>query len=290
MTSEPAALRLEAAVVSRVFDDGDVERRPESRFLDLVVDGRPLRAMVGEPAGDLVSELNRLWLPGVREAVDRLLGRRPSEDLAAGRVALLVCARCGDLGCGQLTAVLEIGSAEGVLVGLPMGERPGRPHAGAAPALGDRVRPCSVRDCLRRYPRAGGRAPVRRAAPRRTAVLRPWQWGCAPPGVTGGAPDDDQQAHQDGCCRSRRRRGPDRAGPRGRGPVRRPSGGHAAVAQQGGVHHKTATAGPGRSQSATAPGCWPRLPSPSRAEPHAAGGRQQLRRWHRWRARTRVGF
>ena len=87
-------------------------RHPESHFLDLLVDDRPLRVIVGEPAHDLVTELHRPWLPDVRQAVDRLLGRCPIEVLTPGRVALLVCAEDGDLGCGQLTIALNVSATE----------------------------------------------------------------------------------------------------------------------------------------------------------------------------------
>ncbi len=112
MPSVPANLRLEPAVVTGVLHDGNILRRPESHFLDLVVDGRSLRGVAGEPASDLVTELNRPWLPGVPESVDRFLGRRPGEFLAPGRIPLLVCAVDGDLACGQLTAALDGGAAE----------------------------------------------------------------------------------------------------------------------------------------------------------------------------------
>ncbi len=112
MTLGLATLRLEPAVVTHAFEDGNITRYPESHFLDLVVNNRSVRATVGEPARDLVTELNRPWLPAVPEAVSKFLGRRPSEDLAPERVALLVCAVDGDLGCGQLTAALEVGDAE----------------------------------------------------------------------------------------------------------------------------------------------------------------------------------
>ena len=76
-----------------------------------MIDGRSLRSVVRTLGPGLVTELNRPWLPSVPDAVNRLLGRRPSEDLAAGRVALLVCGSCGDLGCGQLTAALGVRDA-----------------------------------------------------------------------------------------------------------------------------------------------------------------------------------
>ena len=91
--------------------DGKYIRRPESHFLDLVVDGVPLREAV-PLAADMVTELNRPWLPFVAESVDVLLGRRPHGELAPGRVSLLMCQVCGDLGCGALTARLDVGVDE----------------------------------------------------------------------------------------------------------------------------------------------------------------------------------
>ena len=112
MTLGLATLRLEAAVNTGSFQDGNITRYPESHFLDLVVNGRSLREVVWTPGPDLVTELNRPWLPSVPDAVEKLLSRRPSDDLTAGRVELLVCGVCGDLGCGALTAALDVSDAE----------------------------------------------------------------------------------------------------------------------------------------------------------------------------------
>lgn len=95
-----------------MFLDGNITRHPESHFLGLLVDDRPLRLLVGEPAHDLVTELNRPWLPEVRQAVDRLLGRCPGEVLTPGRVVLLVCAEDGNFGFGQLTIALDVSADE----------------------------------------------------------------------------------------------------------------------------------------------------------------------------------
>jgi hypothetical protein len=105
-------LRLEPAVVTRRFLDGTITRHPESHFLDLVIDDRPLRHIAGQPAQDLVTELNRPWLPQVGQAVDRLAGRRPADSLPRGRAALLVCPDDGDVECGQLTTALHTTATE----------------------------------------------------------------------------------------------------------------------------------------------------------------------------------
>ncbi|HEX8081799.1 MAG TPA: hypothetical protein VF557_16425 [Jatrophihabitans sp.] len=112
MTSECATLRLEPAVATGAFLDGNIMRQPESHFLDLVVDGQSMRTLAAEQAQDYVTELNRPWLHEVANTVDRFLGRRADEFPAPGRVALLVCPHDGDLGCGQLTAALTFGAAE----------------------------------------------------------------------------------------------------------------------------------------------------------------------------------
>lgn len=43
----------------------------------------------------------------VFEDLDRLLGAEPEPSLG-GRIALYVCAECGDLGCGAVTALVEV--------------------------------------------------------------------------------------------------------------------------------------------------------------------------------------
>jgi hypothetical protein len=106
-----ATLRLEPAVVTYQFVDGNITRHPESHFLDLIVNDLSLRSTAGAAARDCVTELNRPWLHAVPGAVQRLLGQEPAEELAAGRVALLVCAVDGHIGCGQLTAALEVAAS-----------------------------------------------------------------------------------------------------------------------------------------------------------------------------------
>lgn len=110
MTSDDSTLRLEHAVESWAFEDGNITRHPEAHFLDLIVGGESIRSIAGPASSDMVTELNRPWLPNVGPAIERLLGRRPSADLAPGRIALLVCMVEGDLGCGQLTAKLDVGA------------------------------------------------------------------------------------------------------------------------------------------------------------------------------------
>lgn len=100
-------LALVPAVEVHTLLDGNITRHPETHFLDFVVDGRSIREMVDGGPGH-VTELCRPWLHAVPESVDRLLGRLGTDGLPENRVALLVCGVCGDLGCGAVTARLNL--------------------------------------------------------------------------------------------------------------------------------------------------------------------------------------
>lgn len=72
--------------------------RTEHRHLDFLVDGVSLYDQLR--IGDQVTPLG-CWLPDAeREYIQKLLA-------ASGRVPLYVCAECGDLGCGAITALVE---------------------------------------------------------------------------------------------------------------------------------------------------------------------------------------
>ena len=106
-----SSFTLEPAVVARQWEDGNVERRMESHFLDFVIAGRSLRDMVGDSA-DMVTPLCRPWIQAVPDEVACLLGQLDVDGLRHDRVALLLCQVDGDLGCGALTARLDIGARQ----------------------------------------------------------------------------------------------------------------------------------------------------------------------------------
>jgi hypothetical protein len=109
VTSRVSVLTLQHAVLRRrVFSDGNITRFPESHYLDLVVDERSVSELPLGGHADMVTSLNRAWLPTVPEAIQELLGQRTAEGLAEGRAALLVCGTCGDLACGALTLALHV--------------------------------------------------------------------------------------------------------------------------------------------------------------------------------------
>ncbi len=84
-------------------------------FWEPMVDGRTLRAVFTDApgdesadwvVGDNVAVFVHSWPVGIPNEVYVLLGEQPPE-LANGRIPVFVCAECGDLGCGALTAEVE---------------------------------------------------------------------------------------------------------------------------------------------------------------------------------------
>jgi hypothetical protein len=104
-------------VVAGVRPGGGLDRRgarSDRHFLEFVVDDEPLGRVLGPFLGyaDLTEEyvpvLVSDWPTGIAlEDVDRLLGAGSTLELA-GRTALYVCAECGDLGCGAVTAIVNV--------------------------------------------------------------------------------------------------------------------------------------------------------------------------------------
>lgn len=84
--------------------------REGRHFLDIHVDGHSLRDQIPE-AGDMVTPLCKEWVDAeVRRSIDRWLGRSTSGDrrLGENEVEILVCAACGDLDCGAVTARIDV--------------------------------------------------------------------------------------------------------------------------------------------------------------------------------------
>jgi hypothetical protein len=88
----------------------EVGSRTPQRFLDFVIDGRPLQPEIQQRGFDTITPL---WLDGgsarafATRSVQLLLGEIPG-DAPQGRVSLYVCSECGDLGCGAVTVRLAV--------------------------------------------------------------------------------------------------------------------------------------------------------------------------------------
>ncbi|MEU8418339.1 hypothetical protein AB0C24_36550 [Amycolatopsis japonica] len=79
-----------------------------TEFLDWTIDGVALRSMVpAEQRTPLFLDDDR-WREAAVETLCRLLGRLPG-DFDDGRVALLMCPLCGDLGCGAYSVEVVFG-------------------------------------------------------------------------------------------------------------------------------------------------------------------------------------
>jgi hypothetical protein len=76
--------------------------RTQRDFLDFVVDGQSLSAMVG----DHISCLGWLDQEENAKAARRLVLEEPA-DLPHNRRTLYVCPECGDIGCGAISLVVE---------------------------------------------------------------------------------------------------------------------------------------------------------------------------------------
>jgi hypothetical protein len=88
--------------------------RTDLHFQEFVVDGERLGRVLGpfldhEDVTDYYVPVLVADRPGgaAREELDRLLGAAPEPSLGR-RTALYVCAECGGLGCGAVTAVVEV--------------------------------------------------------------------------------------------------------------------------------------------------------------------------------------
>lgn len=86
---------LAPAMSARNWLDGKYDRTLEHHFLDFMIEGCSLRDLVGEP--DMVTPLSRPWLEGVPAEIERLLGRRETEELSAGRGPCCSAASMGTL-------------------------------------------------------------------------------------------------------------------------------------------------------------------------------------------------
>lgn len=158
----------------RSWEDGKFHRTFKHHFLDFVIEGRSLRDVVGEP--DMVTPLSRPWVEEVPTEIGRLLGEGETAYLPTGRVALLLCAVDGDVGCGALTARLRPSETHVVWMDwLWESDHGARPVEQLSdPVLFDRS---TYESQLRAAPAMVQAMPYDELAHRGKRFLWPWEWG-----------------------------------------------------------------------------------------------------------------
>ena len=72
------------------------------RFLDFVIDGKSLYPTFG----DLITPFGWVTTDIAQKDIDRFLLKEPA-DFPNNRRSIYVCAECGDLGCGAVSAIIE---------------------------------------------------------------------------------------------------------------------------------------------------------------------------------------
>lgn len=87
---------------------GAISYKTERNYVDFIVSGQSLRQVLGAPAADQIGIFG--WIPDKwyeNDRIDEFLGLIPPE-LATGRTSFYVCPECGDMGCGAVTAKIEV--------------------------------------------------------------------------------------------------------------------------------------------------------------------------------------
>ena len=97
-----ASLHRPAATQVGTFGGSQTERRS----LDFVVDGISLYSEMRASHYDFIGLLGWCTYEQDLESVQRLLLEVPT-NVGGGRQSLFVCAECGDLGCGSITAAIS---------------------------------------------------------------------------------------------------------------------------------------------------------------------------------------
>ena len=87
-----------------------IERHGNPRF-DAIIDGRQLQEHFVGRRGTHPSQVFALGWQGApidvqRDSLDQFLARR-TPTLLSGRIPILVCEECGDIGCGAIAARIE---------------------------------------------------------------------------------------------------------------------------------------------------------------------------------------
>jgi len=82
--------------------------KADRKYIDFIVSGQSLGQLFGLPDFDLIGTFG--WTENKEyenKHIDEFLGIEKAE-LETGRTCFYVCAECGDIGCGAITAKIEV--------------------------------------------------------------------------------------------------------------------------------------------------------------------------------------
>jgi hypothetical protein len=82
--------------------------KADRKYIDFIVSGQSLGQLFGLPDFDLIGTFG--WTENIEyeiRQVDEFLGLEKPE-LLTGRTCFYVCPECGDIGCGAITAKIEL--------------------------------------------------------------------------------------------------------------------------------------------------------------------------------------
>ena len=87
---------------------GNGMSKAERNYIDFIVSGQSLGQIFGIPNFDRIGTFG--WSPNKEyenNRIDEFLGIAEPE-LTSGRTSFYVCPQCGDIGCGAITATIEV--------------------------------------------------------------------------------------------------------------------------------------------------------------------------------------
>jgi len=90
------------------FRKGEGSQKPERKYIDFVVSGQALSQLFAIADLDLIGTFG--WSENKAEEsrqLDEFLGLKP-DALKTNRTSFYVCPNCGDIGCGAITASIEV--------------------------------------------------------------------------------------------------------------------------------------------------------------------------------------
>ncbi len=82
--------------------------KTERNYVDFIISGQSLGQLIGIFTSDQIGIFG--WIPDKwyeNDRIDEFLGLIPPE-LTTGRTKFYVCPECGDIGCGAITAKIEV--------------------------------------------------------------------------------------------------------------------------------------------------------------------------------------